>query len=220
MPAEPPVVADEELARLAQAGSLPAFEELVLRYEGRLFRFLAQGTRNESDAADLAQETLVAVYQNLERFNPARSFASWVFTIARRRQIDYFRARGRARETQEEEPIDEDDPARQLTREEERAKLWDCARATLGGAEYQALWLKYTEDLSVAEIAVVLGRTQVHVKVMLFRARGALAVALERLERAETAARNNAGATTNPPAARHPTATASENANPSSLCAW
>ena len=179
-----PMINDEELARQAQAGSLSAFEDLVSRYEGRLFRFLVQGTQNETDAADLTQETLVAAYQNLARFQSSRSFATWVFTIARRKQIDHFRARGRAagRAVVVTEPIDEDDPGRMVERGEESGRLWSSARAVLSESQFQALWLKYTEDLSVAEIARVLGLTRVHVKVILFRARVRLAEVLERAD--------------------------------------
>ncbi len=189
-----PINNDEELARLAQAGSLPAFEELVSRFEGRLFRFLVQGTQNENDAADLVQETLVAAYQNLARFECSRSFATWVFTIARRKQIDHFRARGRAaaRAVVVTEPIDEDDPGRLVERVEESVRVWNIARAVLGESQFQALWLKYREDLSVEEIARVLGLTRVHVKVILFRARARLVEVLERNEQPKRTVHPNA----------------------------
>lgn len=192
-----PINNDEELARRAQAGSLPAFEELVSRFEGRLFRFLVQGTQNENDAADLVQEILVAAYQNLARFECSRSFATWVFTIARRKQIDHFRARGRAaaRAVVVTEPIDEDDPGRVVERVEESVRVWNLARAVLGESQFQALWLKYREDLSVEEIARVLGLTRVHVKVILFRARARLVEALERTEQPKRMVHPNASGT-------------------------
>ena len=52
-------------------------------------------------------------------------------------------------------------------------------RALLPEGQFQALWLRYAEDMRVAQIARVLGKTQTHVKVLLFRARRKLAVELE-----------------------------------------
>jgi RNA polymerase sigma-70 factor (ECF subfamily) len=74
---------------------------------------------------------------------------------------------------------DENTPAELLARRESEANLWHRARSVLSDAHFQSLWLKYAEDLSVADIARVLGRTQTHVKVMLFRARRALARVLK-----------------------------------------
>lgn len=176
---EPVARADEELAREAQDGSLECFEELVRRYETRLYRFLARACRNDADGADLTQETFVTAYTKLERFNPAQSFATWLFTIARRKCIDHLRARQPVSGEALPESVDEDSPAELLARRDEQADLWQRARAVLSDAQFQALWLKYVEELSVAEIAKVLRLTRTHVKVILFRARTALAVALE-----------------------------------------
>ena len=179
---------DEQLAQSAQAGVMASFEELVGRYEGRLLRFLRQGCRNEADAADLTQETFVAAYVNLARFNPARSFATWLFIIARRKLIDHLRARRPVDEAPLPELADEDDPAVRLERRDEQEALWNVARSVLTPIQFDALWLRYVEEMSVAQIARVLGRLQPHVKVILFRARAAMAAELEsRFERPDTA---------------------------------
>ena len=73
------------------------------------------------------------------------------------------------------EPQDNNDPSELLARREEGQSLWGLARRRLPEAQFQALWLRYAEDLSVAGIAQVLHKTQTHVKVLLFRARQVLA---------------------------------------------
>ena len=171
-------LSDEELAREAQGGSLESFEELVRRYETQLYRFLARTCRNDADGADLTQETFMTAHTKLERYNPAQSFATWLFTIARRKCIDHLRARRPVGDEAAVELLDENCPAEIAARRDEQADLWQRARAILSDVQFQAVWLKYVEDLSVAEIAGVLRRTQTHVKVILFRARTALAVAL------------------------------------------
>ena len=165
---------DQELARQTQAGSLAAFEELVYRYEGRIYGFVANSCGNGADAREVTQDTFVRAFQAIEQFDPQRGFAPWLFTIARRKCLDRYRAARPAAEEPVPELADQDDPAELLARQEERQSLWDLARRHLPEAQFQALWLKYAEEMSVADIAQVLRKTQTHVKVLLFRARQAL----------------------------------------------
>jgi RNA polymerase sigma factor (sigma-70 family) len=116
----------------------------------------------------------VRAFQAIEQFDPQRSFAPWLFTIARRKCLDLYRAARHPVDEQAPELVDEDDPAQLLARQEERQGLWGLARRNLPKPQFQALWLKYSEEMSVVEIAQVLGKTQAHVKVLLFRARRAL----------------------------------------------
>ncbi len=170
---------DEDLAREAQAGSLSSFEELVKRYEARLCTFLSRACRNDADGADLTQETFVTAYTKLNRFDPEQSFETWVFTIARRKCVDHLRARKRLSEESVPQGVDEENPFELAAREDERSDLWARAREILTEVEFQALWLRYVEDLSVEETARVLDRTRTHIKVILFRARTKLAEKLE-----------------------------------------
>jgi RNA polymerase sigma-70 factor (ECF subfamily) len=171
-------LSDAELARSAQAGSMASFEGLVCRYEGRLFGFLIRCCGNEADAADLTQEILVTAYTKLARYNPEQSFATWIFTIGRRKLIDHFRSRRPDEAEAIPASVDEESPAVLLARREDQEKLWELARLVLTEIQFQAVWLKYVEEMSVAQIARVLRRTQTHVKVILFRARAALATEL------------------------------------------
>lgn len=175
--------ADEELARQSQGGSLEAFEELVGRYQHRIFAFAAQWRRNPTEAREVTQDVFVRAFQALAQFDVRRPFAPWLFAIARSRCVDYHRMW--KRETQETPPEapDFDDPSELLSRREEGEEVWRLARQNLRDAQYQAIWLRYAEDMNVAEIAQVLGKTQTHVKVLLFRARQKLAGPLRRAVR-------------------------------------
>ena len=68
-------VSDAELARESQEGSLHAFEELVYRYEARIYGFLLKSSGNETDARELAQDTFVRAFQAILQFDPRRDFA-------------------------------------------------------------------------------------------------------------------------------------------------
>lgn len=165
---------DEELARQTQAGSMAAFEELVCRFERRIYAFVANFSRNEADAREVTQDTFVRAFQRIARYDPHRPFAAWLFTIARRRCIDRHRTAGAVWCEPEPELVELNEPSELLAQREDRQRLWDVARRLLPEAQYNALWLRYAEDMEVAQIARVLRKTRTHVKVLLFRARQAL----------------------------------------------
>jgi RNA polymerase sigma-70 factor (ECF subfamily) len=170
---------DEELAAETCGGCMASFEELVYRYEKRIYGFALNSCRQSTDAREVTQDTFIRAYQAIAQFDSRYSFATWLFTIARRKCIDHYRAAPR----RELEPIPdgpgEIDPSEVLARREEQENLWHLARRYLGDAQFQALWLRYAEDMSVAEAARVLGKTQTHVKVLLFRARQTLGATLQ-----------------------------------------
>ncbi len=198
---------DSELARESQTGSLPAFEELVYRYEGRVYRFVVNCCGNSVDAREVTQDTFVRAFQAMARFDCRRPFAPWLFAIARRKCIDHQRAMPPVADAPMPDLPDEGDPAELLARQEERRELWGLARRWLPEVQFQALWLRYAEELNVADIAQVLGKTQTHIKVLLFRARVALR---DQLEAAEKARRAGKGSASSPAAERSARLSASD----------
>ncbi len=168
---ESPSIPDAELAQQAQAGSFAAFEELIYRYEHRVHAFVTQFCRNATDAREVTQETFVKASQSMAQFDARREFAPWLFTIARRKWIDRQRSAPPTAEGAMPEAVEEINPAELLAQQEDRQQLWQLARQSLTVNQFQALWLRYAEDMEVRQIAQVLGKTRVHVKVLLFRAR-------------------------------------------------
>lgn len=164
-------LSEAELVRQSRDGSLSAFEQLVYRYEHRIYAFVLQFRHSSADASEITQETFVRAFQAIARFDPRYAFGPWLFTIARRKCIDYYRAAPPSPEEPAVEPEDHDDPAAVLARREEYEELWRVARSQLPPVQFQALWLRYVEEMGVAQIAGVLRKTRAHVKVLLFRAR-------------------------------------------------
>jgi RNA polymerase sigma-70 factor, ECF subfamily len=82
---------DAELIRAYAGGDEGAFEQLVLRYSGPVYRFAFRLVRNGRDAEDVAQETFVKVWRNLNRFDETKSFKAWIFAIAKNSAIDLVR---------------------------------------------------------------------------------------------------------------------------------
>jgi len=163
----------EELACQARQGSSSAFGELVDRFGGRLLTYLRHKTGSRHDAEDLVQETFIRAYQNIGRFRETQRFSTWLFTIASRLAISHFR-RCRAEKTLPEVESVTAEPLVELTRRETQRGLWKAAKE-LTANQFEVLWLKYSEGMAIKEIARVMGKTQVYVKVLLYRARTNLA---------------------------------------------
>ena len=173
----------EDLVRRARAGSPAAFVRLVVRYESPLYNFLLARLRSAEDAEDVAQEAFVRAWQRIETYDPRWKFSTWLFRLARNLAATRRRL---ARATPEgDEALAQlgvhADPGRELLDTEERENIWSTAARVLDEDQRSALWLRYADGLSVQEIAGVLGKTAVSVRVMLFRARAKLARGIDAL---------------------------------------
>ena len=161
------------LAIAAQEGCIESFESLVVQFEKSLYRFLLAKTRNHHQAEDLLQDTFLITYRKLNQFNPAYPFSSWIFTIANRLAISYFR---KHKPMQEEYDIPTDKTPRcEVMADETSQTLWAKARCLLSANHYTALWLFYTEGMTIDEVASAMERKPNSVKVWLHRARKRLA---------------------------------------------
>jgi len=174
----------EALALEAQAGSAQAFEALVARFEAPLYRFLFVHTRDAAAAEDLTQDSFLRAWQNLGRYDSRWRFSTWLYTLAERLCVSARRSQGKGPRVHGSESelaavSAGVDPSRAVADRDEGRALWETATRILRPEERAALWLRYGEDLSMEEIGEVLGRPAVTVRVLLFRARGRLAGALD-----------------------------------------
>jgi len=162
-------VTDEELAVEVASGSRAAFEELICRYSSRLFYFLRHRLSTNQDIEDLIQETFLKAFRHIDRYNPEFKFSTWLYTVALRLAISHYRS-NKTKDLSSlpyHLPID---PQEIVTRKDQSQKMWSCAKS-LHNKQYEALWLRYMEDMAVKEIALVMNKTQVQVRVLLHRAR-------------------------------------------------
>ena len=161
------------LAIAAQEGCIESFESLVGQFEKPLYRFLLAKTRNHHQAEDLLQETFLITYRKLNQFNPVYPFSSWIFTIANRLAISYFR---KHKPMQEEYDIPTyKTPRCEVMAAETSQTLWAKARCLLSSNHYAALWLFYNERMTIEQVAQTMNRKPNSVKVWLHRARKRLA---------------------------------------------
>src|SRR5271170_2554673 len=81
------------LVEQAQAGSRPAFEELVRRYDRDVLRLALNLMKRTEDARDVYQEAFLKVYRNLQRFRFECSFYTWLYRIVTNVCLDHLRRR-------------------------------------------------------------------------------------------------------------------------------
>jgi RNA polymerase sigma factor (sigma-70 family) len=92
LPAEKPVE-EMELVSRARKGDLSAYDDLVRRYQERIYATLYHMTSNHDDANDLAQDAFIKAFQALKSFKGGSSFYTWVYRIAVNKTINFLKQR-------------------------------------------------------------------------------------------------------------------------------
>ena len=84
---------EDAIVRRAQQGDLAAYDELVRRYQERIYATLYHMTSNHDDANDLAQEAFIKGYQAIKSFKGGSSFYTWVYRIAVNKTLNFLKSR-------------------------------------------------------------------------------------------------------------------------------
>ncbi len=84
---------EQALVRRAREGDLSAYDELVRRYQERIYATVYHMTANHEDANDLAQESFIKAYQSLKSFKGDSSFFTWLYRIAVNKTINFLKQR-------------------------------------------------------------------------------------------------------------------------------
>jgi RNA polymerase sigma-70 factor (ECF subfamily) len=173
---------DAELMSRVQAGDEPALAALMERWELPVKGLLLRFVHNGHEAADLAQETFVRVWEQRARYRGGAKFRPWVFAIAvnlARNRLRWWRRRP---EVTLEAWQGEEETAggAEAAEQKERAEAVRGAIAALPRDLREALVLAEYEGMSQAEIAATLGTTAKAVESRLYRARAVLRTRLAR----------------------------------------
>jgi RNA polymerase sigma-70 factor, ECF subfamily len=174
---------DRALVAAAQAGDRTALDQLVRAHYDRILGVCRRITGNETDAADAAQEALIAMVRGLDRFDGRAAFSTWVYRIATNASLDELRRRRRR-------PLpslrDDDHPANEpvdshagerFEQVGEREAI-EAALISLPEDFRIPVVLRDVADLDYQEIAATLGVPVGTVKSRIARGRGMLATAL------------------------------------------
>ena len=147
------------------------FESLYEQYYKRVYRYFRAHLEHEEDAADLTQQVFFQVWMHLSTYQPGKgSFATWLFSIAHHRLVDFFRA-VRISESWEslyEIAITDLNPEEIVISAEVIARVKALIDA-LPRSERELLVLRFAARLSLAEIALIIGKSEEATKKRLAR---------------------------------------------------
>ena len=187
-PAEEQDAAD--MQRLV-TGHDAALNDLMERHSERLFHYLIRHLQNESDAADVAQDAFVRVYQHRAKFDPRQKFSTWLYTIATNLARDRLKWRSRHPQVSLDQTVGESDntmagvlpdskpaPDEALTANERALAVRDAV-AELPEELRTPLILAEYEAMPHAEIANVLHCSIKAVESRIYRAKQRLRQRLE-----------------------------------------
>jgi len=168
----------------AQQGNDEAFTNLVETYQKPVYNLCYRMVGEPEEAEDAAQETFLRAYQNLHRYDPSRSFGTWILSIAAHYCIDRLRKRKFSMFSMDAENEDgssfelpdpaSPDPEAESVTKEERDRLHLLLK-DLDATDRAAVIMRYWYDFSEVEIANSLKLTVSAVKSRLHRSRRALA---------------------------------------------
>ena len=169
---------DREFVEAAAAGSREAFDELVRRYQRRIFNLARALTSNDGDAEDLAQEAFVRAYRAIRRFRGDSTFKTWLYRVATN-VIRTHMARQKRRGAFWGPSLDADEPgapARAISREDVEADVIarDAIDKALAGLPEElriAVTLRDVHGLGYREIADLLDVPIGTVESRIFRGR-------------------------------------------------
>jgi len=178
---------DGELAALALGGQQAAFREFLRRYKEPVYRLIRSNIGDSDEALDLTQETFLAAFGALKKYDPARPFRFWVMRIALNKCRDWARRQAVRNFFRKAQPIEQafdlaDDAPTPEAEAGDRAELAQVkqAMALLPHKLRQVLVLRAVEGLSQAEAADALGVSGKTIETRLYRARRQLAENLPR----------------------------------------
>ena len=179
-------VSDEQLIEQVLAGEREAFDQLYVRYVGRVFRFVEKRLRNRADVEETTQEIFIAVFSSLGSFRAEAPFAAWVLGVARRTIASRFKKKRHPTVPLDSGPDGEleGEGATSLAGEptpldyyelHERIRQLEAAAARHLSPEQQLLFrMHHLEHRPIADIAAVLDKSEDAVKSNLYRVRKVL----------------------------------------------
>jgi len=169
-----------ELVEQASRGNRSAFDRLIDRFEGDIYRMIYYRVRVRMDAEDLTQDVFMRAFRNIVRLREPDRFRSWLFTIAVNRVNDYLRnKRVRSIFKSSNESTDfypeagsapeQPEALEQILKEDFWRQIGQIAKK-LSKMEREVFMLRFLDDLSIYDIARILKKSESTVKTHLYRA--------------------------------------------------
>jgi RNA polymerase sigma-70 factor, ECF subfamily len=174
---------DFEAMEAAAEGQSWGFEYLVKKHQGALINYFLRFTQNIDTARELSQEVFLRLYTARLRYRPDSKFTTYLFTIAHNLLVNevFIKKRPEAaadgNDAVDATPSEDKSPEKTLIDRENKHRIHD-ALGHLNARERSAMIMKYTEGLSYAEIAEIIGASVPAVESLLSRAKDKMRTSL------------------------------------------
>ena len=173
---------DKHILAQARRGELDAFEELVRRYEKRVYAIALRSAGSPEDAADITQDVFLRAWRSIESFRGDSGFSTWLFRITMNICVDHARHRQTQPQTMaltndedEERPIHDTAPTpEEYLDNSELGRELATALDEVSEKHRRIVLLRDVSGMSYTEIAEILEISEGTVKSRLARARIAL----------------------------------------------
>jgi RNA polymerase sigma-70 factor (ECF subfamily) len=164
---------DENAVKLAVNGDADAFSYIYEKNVTRIYNYIYYRIGSEDDAEDLTARVFHRAFGHIEKYQEKGvPFTAWLYRIALNLTANWYRDTQRRKEISLEDQLDlphqGEPPERQVERTQEKEILMKAIRR-LPPDRQQLILLKYLEDLTNGEIAVIMGRTEGAIKSLYHR---------------------------------------------------
>ena len=159
---------EESLVQRAKQHDQEAFAQLYEKHFDKIYRYLVLKIGDETEAEDMTQQVFLNALQSISSFKwKGVSFAAWLYRIAHNQAVDFLRRKTRRATVPLNESLAARDVDPQLAAEQglEIEQLISATRQ-LTKAQREVVALRFASDLSVAEVANVMGKSQGAVKAL------------------------------------------------------
>jgi RNA polymerase sigma-70 factor (ECF subfamily) len=185
IPTKPTVEPDDrELVQTIRAGDANAFEQLVRRKTSKVYALCYRIIGNSEDAKDISQLVFIKLWENLEKYDPAYTFDTWLYRMVTNVAIDFMRNK-QSRENAVNSNLrlvktSADAEQNVIVQRKEIESVFNDVSASLSPKQKTIFIMNQMEDLPSAEIARILGCRESTVRNHLFNARKLMQAQLQK----------------------------------------
>lgn len=160
----------EDLIREVLRGNGEEYSKIISIYQRNIYTYLYRLCANKEDAADLTQDTFIAAYNSLDKFNLGMDFRPWLYKIAHNNYVNYIKKKKKYTNIDCEEIPDFDTPEN-LTIQKDGLKLIEKSVMNLPDMYRVVFVLRAIDDLSFKEIGHILNISESNARMRYLRVR-------------------------------------------------